>query len=144
MNFPEVPFDENLFSSNKLLKSYWERSTENRSAATIPDWPSEESEDHSDLRTASKEQWASSQAERQAERQAEGQDAFFAPILENNFDARPKSVDALVDPKMSGSNIAVIIVVSIAAALLLAYLFISMGYSNKTVYSPRRSSPRRF
>ena len=38
MNFPDVPFDENLFSSNQMLKSYWERSTEKRLEATIPDY----------------------------------------------------------------------------------------------------------
>lgn len=42
MNFPDVPFDENLFSSNQMLKSYWERSTEKRLEATIPDYLSEE------------------------------------------------------------------------------------------------------
>jgi len=30
MNFPDVPFDEKLFESNELLRSYWDRATESK------------------------------------------------------------------------------------------------------------------
>lgn len=30
MNFPEMPFDESMFESNELMRTYWERSTQER------------------------------------------------------------------------------------------------------------------
>ena len=37
MNFPDVPFDESLFEANQMMKTYWERSTENRNVEFVPD-----------------------------------------------------------------------------------------------------------
>jgi hypothetical protein len=37
MNSFDVPYDENLFESNDFMKSYWERSTENRNVAFVQD-----------------------------------------------------------------------------------------------------------
>jgi len=42
MNFPEVPFDETLFEANDMMKSYWERSTENREENFVRDVRTEE------------------------------------------------------------------------------------------------------
>lgn len=139
MNFPEVPFDENLFSSNALLKSYWERSTEDRTSAIIPDWPSEETEKHQDLRNASKEQWALTQ-EPMAPIEKIINTTFDMPVVPTVKAER----GARVEPKMSAGNIAITVILVLAAVLFLAYVIMSMNKTNKTVYSPRRSSPRRF
>lgn len=142
MNFPEVPFDENLFSSNALLKSYWERSTEDRTSATIPDWPSEETEKHQDLRNASKEQWALSQPMAPFENMAPIEKVVKSTF---NMPVDPTAAKgARVEPKMSAGNIAITVILVLAAVLFLAYVIMSMNKTNKTVYSPRRSSPRRF
>ena len=37
MNSFDVPYDENLFESNDFMKSYWERSTQNRNVAFVQD-----------------------------------------------------------------------------------------------------------
>jgi hypothetical protein len=37
MNSFDVPYDENLFESNDFMKSYWERSTENKNVQFVQD-----------------------------------------------------------------------------------------------------------
>lgn len=54
MNSFDVPYDENLFESNEFMKSYWERSTENRNVAFVQDLRSNETmNDDSELRDLS-------------------------------------------------------------------------------------------
>lgn len=50
MNFPDVPFDESLFEANDMMKSYWERSTENRSDNFVRDVRTEEHDLPEELR----------------------------------------------------------------------------------------------
>jgi len=40
--FPNVPFDESLFEANDLMLEYWQRSTEDRTHAYVPDVRAEE------------------------------------------------------------------------------------------------------
>ena len=51
-----VPYDESLLDSNEFMKSYWERSTDNRNVAFVQDLRTEEvtSDDFSDLRKRSR------------------------------------------------------------------------------------------
>jgi hypothetical protein len=50
MNFPDVPFDESLFEAIDMMKSYWERSTENRSDNFVRDVRTEEHDLPEELR----------------------------------------------------------------------------------------------
>jgi DNA-binding protein Fis len=127
MNFPEVPFDENLFASNTMLKSYWERSTNERPGATIPDWPSEESPESSDaqeLRQATKEQFSESEEQYSKDSiSQEPQDVFGIVLPE----VEKKISDDLVLPKMSGTNITIIVIASVVALGFFLYLFSHSG-----------------
>lgn len=121
MNFPEVPFDENLFASNTMLKSYWERSTNERPDAIIPDWPSEETtnepNDAKELRLATIEQFSVQKPETEEVLE------FIVPEI----NVEKKISTGLVEPKMSGTNIAIIIIASIVAFAFFAYLFMAGG-----------------
>jgi hypothetical protein len=135
MNFPEVPFDENLFASNTMLKSYWERSTNERPDAIIPDWPSEESafkesDDAKELRAATASQW-DDELKPDTEPEVEQIEEPVLEIPEINIEKK-QSLD-IVKPKMSGTSIALIIVGSIAAALFFAYLLMASRKSYRRV-----------
>jgi hypothetical protein len=49
-NFDSMPFDESLFESNEMMKTYWERSTENRSVHFSQDVRNEERQLPDDIR----------------------------------------------------------------------------------------------
>jgi hypothetical protein len=50
----QVPYDESLLDSNEFMKSYWERSTDNRNVAFVQDLRTEEViDDFSELRSMS-------------------------------------------------------------------------------------------
>ena len=57
MNFPEVPFSENLFESNEAMKDYWKRSTEDRPFIAEQS-KFEEPEDIEELRYISMNSWS--------------------------------------------------------------------------------------
>jgi len=124
MNFPEVPFDENLFASNTMLKSYWERSTNERPDANIPDWPSEEtskeSADSKELRAATASQW-DVELKTADEPLIEAKSDFALPQI----NIEKKKILDLVKPKeMTGTQIALIIVAAcVPLVLFLAYTY---------------------
>lgn len=124
MNFPEVPFDENLFASNTMLKSYWERSTNERASATIPDWPSEESESN-ELKLASMDHWKNHEPV-----DSEGKETVVAnKIVQKERPIGP--LGAIVEPKMETSNILIIVFAGAAVVLIMLYFFYRMGQSSK-------------
>ena len=151
MNFPDVPFDENLFASNTMLKSYWERSTNERAAAVIPDWPSEESNDSNDLRNETVNLWKrteSLEAPKVEELNgpegpkgpegSEGPEGPEGPSDEAEVVKQsvtlPEFADdrgALVQPKMSATNVTIIVLASLAALLLVIYFMSSMNRSRR-------------
>ena len=141
MNFPDVPFDENLFASNSMLKSYWERSTNERSGAIIPDWPTE---DYSDLRNETLNHFndnsasdviVKSDVDQKAAEAAEAADAEAAeaeaamadsvePVVEVLNVPEPVK-DAIVKPKsLSTSEVLGIVFASLAVAVVIIYFFL--------------------
>jgi len=129
MNFPEVPFDENLFASNTMLKSYWERSTNERAGAVIPDWPSEESSDSKELRVESMDLWKRNE-----------EPALEEPIVLAQTAEKSRLVKdergALVKPKMSDTLIAVSFI-GLAVLLILVFFIYAM------YQTPKQGSARR-
>jgi hypothetical protein len=132
MNFPDVPFDENLFASNSMLKSYWERSTNERSGANIPDWPSEEKYD--DLRFQTLEHFEDDskvEAVETVEPEPEVPEIFIAkevpevePVAEV-INVKEPAKDGIVKPKaLSTSGILAIVFASLALAMLIIYWFL--------------------
>ena len=123
MNFPDVPFDENLFASNSMLKSYWERSTNERSEANIPDWPSEEKYD--DLRKQTLHHFDEPVVEPEAaEPEEPTKTAEVEPVAEVVNAAEPVK-DAIVKPKaLSTPEVVGIVLASVALAAILGYFFL--------------------
>ena len=144
MNFPDVPFDENLFSSNEMLKSYWERSTEKRLEATIPDYPSEESFRKNDLEEESLKLWAPkvqrsaskvSKAEEVAEAAKEVAEPADSVVLYEPKKSLKNgaSVDALVEAK-STAGVLTIVFACIGGSLIIAYIvmsFLASGHKKR-------------
>jgi hypothetical protein len=138
MNFPDVPFDENLFASNSMLKSYWERSTNDRDEATIPDYPSEEK--YADLKqqtlrhfdspeTAdsvdsanSVEPADSAKADLEAEPEAEPMAETAAEETGDVVNVPEKQINAIVKPKaLTTSGIVAVVFGVLAIAMLFVY-----------------------
>ena len=129
MNFPDVPFDENLFSSNEMLKSYWERSTEKRLEATIPDYPSEESFRKNELEEESLKLWAP-KVERKSKTAPESAAETVEPsdsvvLYEPKKSLRNgASTDALVEAK-STAGVLTIVFACLGGSLIIAYIVMS-------------------
>lgn len=137
MNFPDVPFDENLFSSNQMLKSYWERSTEKRLEATIPDYPSEETFQKNELEQESLKLWSNNKVHSAAEvadgAALEGQIVVLDRAPQDSPSGPAAIIDARVHPK-SASAVLTIVFAFIAAGLILAYMAIHVISAQKKRY----------
>lgn len=123
MNFPEVPFDENLFASNTMLKSYWERSTNERASATIPDWPSEESTESKELRLESLDHWSQNTQEQNIQEQEE----IIDTKITNKTEVPVGPLGSRVEPKLSTSNTIALILAGVAVVLIMLYFFYRLG-----------------
>lgn len=119
MNFPDVPFDESLFEANQMMKTYWERSTENRNVefnAPRADSEDELPTDLAELRALSMEALAESM-------QAEAVEAPVEAIVEVPV-AVKAVIDAPVLPKQLFGGITNTQAVGIGIILILAIIII--------------------
>jgi hypothetical protein len=111
MNFPDVPFDETLFEANDMMKSYWERSTENRTENFVRDVRTEEQdlpEELRELRQLTLDSFGENQV---AEKPEDLGEVVGQP--------EAATVDAIVRPKsVNGSTVVLWLIVGGAAVFL--------------------------
>jgi hypothetical protein len=119
MNFPDVPFDESLFDANDMMKSYWERSTDNRHNEHVSDVPREEKTVHEELQNElyalSMESFNSKSSQAQGKTAAaEAEEALVVVGLPKKV-----AVDALVTEKSTAGTVTVLALVTVVAIFLI-------------------------
>lgn len=124
MNFPDVPFDESLFDANDMMKSYWERSTENRHMETSDD-VREEKTVHEELQN---ELYALS-LDSYKEPKIPEPEAELGTVINETVGVPAVSVDAIVTEKSTSGSVMVYIVLGLVAVFLLSRAFLGRNQS---------------
>lgn len=131
----DVPYDESLMDSNDFMKTYWERSTENRNVAFVQDLRTDErtSDDFSELRSMSMGAFGGLEADEQIDElndkvpgAPEAAPAKDPSVLDTTFGS--EDVPGLVEPKsvtITGSTVAIWL---LGALLLLLGALLYMTY----------------
>jgi hypothetical protein len=129
----DVPYDESLMDSNDFMKTYWERSTENRNVAFVQDLRTDErvSDDFSELRSMSMGAFGSLEAEDEADDRIKDSLVAEVPakdssVIDNTFGS--DDMPGLVEPKsvtITGSTVAIWL---LAALLVLLGVLLYMTY----------------
>jgi len=116
MNFPDVPFDESLFDANDMMKSYWERSTDNRHNEHVSDVPREEKTVHEELQN---ELYALSMESFNSKAHGKTTAAEAAEALVVVGLPKKVAVDALVTEKSTAGTVTVLALVTVVAIFLI-------------------------
>lgn len=142
MSFPELPFDESLFEANELMRTYWERSTQDRDDHEYEGLKEERMlpEDFADLRAASKEAFlnragstvvgAPARANIDAVVKPLSTEAPVAPVTEEPAapEAAPEAAPAPAPRTLSGADTAWVILAVVAVFVILVFL---LGRTNR-------------
>ena len=122
MEFPNVPFDENLFESNQMMKDYWSRTTAERSIDYVRDVIHEETALPEDGEAAMYQE-----LRELSEQNYQPADTYVSQPSAPLADVFLSSEGAVVRPKSraaSATNSA--IVAGVAVAILVLILFFSV------------------
>jgi hypothetical protein len=143
MEFPNVPFDENLFESNQMMKDYWNRSTSGRQIEYAHDVVHEETNLPEDGEAAVYQELR--QLSEQSYRPEGGHDYVSRPS-EPLPDVFMSAEGAIVRPKAreaSGPNSFIVAGVAVAVLVVVLFFGARMGGTKEAArVSPRGSASR--